>query len=116
MTMEMYQHDSATMFRFVLRGDLTGCQVPELEHAWITSRSILKGRDLVVDVSGIADADEFGVDLLSRMRDSGARLTVALPPKSEGVLRSLGLPVAAPCGRFIRARVLRILKFAGVRN
>lgn len=115
MPMEMYQHDSATMFRFVLHGNLAGAEVQELEHAWITATSILKGKELSVDVSGITDADELGVGLLSRMRESGARLTAALPPQSEDFLRSLGLPVATPSGRFVRARILRFLKFASVK-
>ncbi len=114
--MDMYQHDSAAMYRFVLRGDLADDQTQELERAWSTAKSILKGKELVVDVSGITDADDSGVELLSRMRDSGARLTMALPPKSRGVLRSLGLPVAEPRGRLLTARVRRLLKLAGVRD
>ena len=108
--MEMYQHDSATMFRFVLRGGLTDGGVPELEHAWTTAKSTLKDRDMVVDVSGVTNADEFGVELLSRMRDSGARFTAPLPPASEEFLRSLGVPVAAPGGEPFRSKVLRFLR------
>jgi hypothetical protein len=108
--MEMYQHDSATMFRFVLHGNLAGDRVPELEHAWTTAKSILNGRDLMVDVSGITDADELGVDLLSRMRDSGARLAAPLPPASREFLRSLGVPVAAPVGELFRKKVMRFLR------
>jgi len=113
--MEMYQHDSATLFRFVLRGDLAGAVVQELEHAWTTAKSILDGKELAVDVSGITNADESGVALLSRMRESGARLTAALPPASEQFLRCLGLPAAAPKGRVVRPRVLRFLRYAGVK-
>jgi anti-anti-sigma regulatory factor len=114
MTFDMYLHDSATMFRFVLSGELTGHRVQDLAQAWTTAQSILKDNELVVDVSGLTGADEFGVDLLSRMRQSGARLTVALPPMSEEVLRSLGLPVPVPSGQCARARVLRFLRIAGV--
>ena len=96
--MDMYQHDSAAEYQFVLRGELMGEGVRDLEHAWHTAESILAGKELVVDVSGITNADPPGVDLLSRMRESGARLTAALPPESEGFLRSLGVPVAAPRG------------------
>jgi ABC-type transporter Mla MlaB component len=96
--MDMYQHDSATMFQFVLQGDLIGDQVLELQHAWTTAKSILAGKELVVDISGMTNADPSGVDLLSRMRESGACLTAALPPASEEILRSLGVPVAAPRG------------------
>lgn len=96
--MDMYQHDSAAMFQFVLRGELTGDQGQELECAWTTAKSILAGRELVVDISGIKSADLSGVDLLTRMQESGARLTAALPPASEKILRSFGVPVVAPSG------------------
>ena len=108
--MEMYQHDSASLFRFVLRGELAGKSAEELEHAWTTAKSILNSRELVVDVSGMTYADESGVNLLTRMRESGARLTAALPPASEDYLRSLGVMVAAPGGRPLRNRMLRFLR------
>ena len=111
--MDIYQHDSATTFRFVLRGDLAGPHVLELEHAWTTARSVLENKKLVVDVSGISDADGPGAELLHRMRDSGARLTAALPPQSEELLRSLGVPVAASCGRYLGKRVLWLLRSGG---
>jgi len=110
--MELYQHDNAAMFRFVLRGGLTGAYVTELEHAWTTAQSILNGRDLAVDVSAMTNADESGVDLLFRMRDSGAHLMAPLPPASEELLRSLGVPVAAPAGGFLRERMLRWLRLS----
>jgi hypothetical protein len=94
--MDMHQHDSPAVFRVVLRGVLDGEQVPNLEHALDTARSILNGRDLVIDLSGLASADPLGIDLLSRMRDCGAILAAALPPESEGLLQSLGVSVAAP--------------------
>jgi ABC-type transporter Mla MlaB component len=74
--MDMSQHDGTTMFRFVLRGELIGNGVQDLEHAWIAAKSSLPGKEVVVDVSGIARADPAGGDLLSRMRKSGARLTL----------------------------------------
>jgi ABC-type transporter Mla MlaB component len=73
--MELYQHDSAKSFRFVLRGDLTGNDVAELLHAWTTAQSILRNKELVVDASGLKHADPAGRELLSSMKDSGARLT-----------------------------------------
>lgn len=107
--MEMYQHDSATTFQFVLRGELIGDRVRDLEYAWNTAKSILAGKELVVDISGIMNADTAGVDLLSRMRESGARLSAALPPESEGFLRSLGVPAAAPRGLRGSSWALRLL-------
>jgi ABC-type transporter Mla MlaB component len=94
--MQMFQHDSATMFRFVLQGELTGDEVQELEHAWTTALSILETKELVVDVSGITNADAAGIELLSRMREKGARLNATLPPESARFIRSMGIPVAAP--------------------
>jgi ABC-type transporter Mla MlaB component len=114
--MDLYQHYSATTFQFVLRGRLGGDGVRNLEHAWNTAKSILAGKELIVDVSGITDADPSGVALLSRMRESGARLTAALPPASEGVLRSLGLPVAAPDGRYGRLRAWKLLRLGRSRE
>lgn len=110
--MDMYQHDSVTRFQFVLRGELIGDRMQDVEHAWNTAKSILRGKELVVDISGITNADPPGVDLLSRMRESGARLTAALPPESEEFLRSLGVPMAAPRGRRGSAWVWRMLRVA----
>ena len=94
--MEMFQHDSATIFKFVLQGELAGVGVQELEHAWITARSILATKALMVDISGITNADAAGVELLSRMRATGAHLNAALPLESAEFIRSMSIPVAAP--------------------
>ena len=82
---------STAVFQFVLRGKLAGDWVQNLEHAWDTARSVLGAKELVVDLSGISEADEPGVALLSRMRQSGAVLTAAHPPQSESFLASLGV-------------------------
>jgi hypothetical protein len=102
------------MFQFVLRGELIGDRVRNLEHAWKTAKSILAGKELVVDISGITDADASGVDLLSRMRESGARLTAALPPESEGFVRSLGVPLVAPREPYGGSWALRLLRLGGL--
>lgn len=73
--MEMYQHDSSSVFRMVLRGSLKGLWVNELEHAWMTAASILKGKELVIDISGLTGIDNSGLKLLSRIQDAGGRLT-----------------------------------------
>ncbi|MCE5310933.1 MAG: hypothetical protein LLG20_25100 [Acidobacteriales bacterium] len=71
----MYQHDSSSVFRMVLRGSLKGLWVNELEHAWMTAASILKGKELVIDISGLTGIDNSGLKLLSRIQDAGGRLT-----------------------------------------
>ena len=78
-----------TMFRFVLQGELIGDKELEFEDA----RSILGTTALVVEISGITNADAAGVELLSRMREAGALLKASLPPKSAGFIRSMGIPV-----------------------
>jgi len=115
LAMKMYQHDSAASFEFVLSGNLTGDRVADLEHAWITARSVLERKELVVDVSGLTEADPFGLDLLARMRESGARLTATLPPESRELLQFLGIRAAAPSDQFSRNRILRFFRFAAAR-
>lgn len=83
--MEMYQHDSSSEFRFVLRGSLEGSWVEELEHAWITAASILNGKELVINGAGLTGIDENGLRLLSRMRDNGGRFTTDSPTERSSV-------------------------------
>ena len=87
--MDIYLHDRSAAFQFVLKGQLIGDWVQRLEYAWDTARSVLGGKEVVVDLSGISDADALGMDLLSRMRASGARLTASLPLESEAFLTRL---------------------------
>ena len=94
--MEIYQHDGAEVFRFVLRGDLSGQVVQQLEWAWETAKSILHGKELIIDISGMASADPLGLELLFCMRNAGGRLTADLPPASMELLRQLDVPTLAP--------------------
>ena len=93
--MKMYQH------RFALRADLffTGTwsanKLQELEHAWTTAKSILGGKELVVDVSGVAYPGKVGIGPPGSRAGFGARLTAPLPPGTEEFLRSFRLPAAA---------------------
>jgi len=81
-----------TMFRFVLQGELIGDKELEFEDA----RSILGTTALVVEISGITNADAAGVELLSRTGETGARLNAAPPPESREFIRSMDIPVAVP--------------------
>jgi len=114
MQMQMFQHDRSLTFRFVLHGELTGDGVEELEHAWTTARSTLGTKALVVDISGITNADAAGIELLSRMRETGASLSAALPPESARFIRSMGIPVAAPVRSFgaWTLTLLRVLRLS----
>jgi ABC-type transporter Mla MlaB component len=119
---DFYQHDSAAMFRFVLRGELCGASVEELEHAWTAAASVMREKELVVDLGGLTGADLAGIALLSRMRESGARFTSALPPQSDALARWLGVPFAAPAGgpegrraRGWKDRLLQVLRLSSQR-
>jgi len=109
--MEMYQHDSANTFRFVLKGDLAKIEAQQLQCAWETAKSILNGKDIIIDVSGVTKADPAAVELLARIRESGAQITAARVPECEGLLPLLEQPPAMPRGPGRRRRwVLRLLK------
>ena len=112
--MDIYLHDRSAAFQFVLKGKLMGDWVLQLEHAWNTARSVVGGKEVVVDLSGISDADPRGVDLLSRMRDSGARLTASRAPKSEAFLARLGVAMPRSGSGREGWRLLRLFKFAGL--
>jgi ABC-type transporter Mla MlaB component len=94
--MELYQHDNAGMFRFVLRGELDAGSLCELEHAWETASSVTKHKPLVVDVTGLTTADSAGVELLTRMRRSGARFTAAVRTGREELFGSLEVSAVSP--------------------
>lgn len=89
--MTLYQHDGPLMFRFQIEGDLDGPCAVELEQAWLTAAPIMDGKQLVVDISGIDQADASGMALLVRFRDAGARFRLASRPGPLGIASSLGL-------------------------
>jgi hypothetical protein len=89
--MDLYQHDSPSTLRFVLRGSLEGRWVREFQQAWVTATSILKGREIVIDVSGMTGIDDNGLKLLSRIRDAGGRLSARALPELPGLAGVLGV-------------------------
>jgi hypothetical protein len=109
--MDVYLHDSSTALRFVLRGELAGGGAQDLEHAWTTANSILGSRELVVDISAVTDADACGRELLSRMRQSGARVTARIGSCNHSKWRRLRDGICATSLRHlpgIRRRVVRL--------
>ncbi len=114
--MDIYQHDSVTTFRFVLRGELTGRSVQTVEQAWKTAKSILNRKEFVVDISGITRVDLSGIDLLSRMRESGASFLGALPSNSARLFCSMDIPVAAPAPQRHGRRYLQMFRIGRVSN
>jgi hypothetical protein len=109
--MDIYLHDSSTALRFVLRGDLAAGDVRGLEHAWTTANSILGSKELVVDISGVTDADAGGRELLTRMRQAGARVTAGVGSCTHSRWRRLRDAICATSFRHlpgIRRRGVRL--------
>ncbi len=94
--MQIYQHDQPSVFRFVIHGPLLDAAVRELELQWLSACSILGTRELMVDLSGVTAIGQTGIELLSRMRETGARLTTAEPPELLILADLLGVPAAKP--------------------
>ena len=112
--MQMYLNDSVKTFEFVLQGELTADTVPSLEHAWITARSILHGKEVFVNVSALTAADAEGIDLLSRITASGARLKAAPQSRSMEFLRSMGVILVAPSRRGRRSWAAGLRRLLGL--
>ena len=110
--MDIYLHDRSAAFQFVLRGKLVGDWVQRLEHAWRTAMSVLQGKEVVVDLTGITDADPKGFDLLVRMRAAGARLTASQPARSNAILTRLGISLPRANRSRLGWRALRFLRLA----
>jgi ABC-type transporter Mla MlaB component len=108
--MDMYQHDSADTFRFVLKGKLAKIEAQQFQCALETAASILDGKDLIIEVSGITKVDAAGVELLTRMRESGAQIIAARVPKSQDLVPFLDKPLAVPRHDGPRLWALRVLK------
>ena len=103
--MRIYQHDSPACFHIVLKGDLEDAATEQVLWAWETARSILDGKDLVVDVSAVTSAYPAGLELIRRMRDCGARIASAGPLRCGELSGLVDQPAPAqpPCGRISRA-------------
>ena len=83
------------MFRFVLDGELTRDRVREFEQAWTAARSILGTKALVVEISGITNADAGMRRVALSHAGNRGRLNAALPRESAEFIRSMGIPVTA---------------------
>lgn len=87
--MDIYQHDGSTTFRLVLRGDLVDVYVEELESAWTTAKSILDGKELLVDITAVSNTDTPALRLLRRMQEAGAHIHPAPPLEAARTLQVL---------------------------
>ena len=58
--LKYYIHDSNEALRFQLTGELTEVDLPELNGCWLTAKTILRNRRLIIDLSGLKAVDEQG--------------------------------------------------------
>jgi len=91
-------HDRPDGLRLQVHGSLTGPAVRELELSWQTGASILRGRELVIDLSPATAIDGRGKELLSRMAASGAGF-VAENPEMRRVVGEVAGRVLEPVER-----------------
>ncbi len=101
--LQYYIHDETGVLRFELAGSLSGAGAESVCQAWQTSLSIIGNRPLIIDITFVADADEYGCSVLDTWHRSGARIIAASPESkalAEAVLGEavLGepIPVAHP--------------------
>ncbi len=70
--LKYYIHDSNEALRFQLTGELTEVDLPELNGCWLTAKTILRNRRLIIDLSGLKAVDEPGSRWLASMVANGA--------------------------------------------
>jgi hypothetical protein len=63
-----------TNLRIEIVGDLSGAGVGSIEQAWRTANSVLAGRRIVVGLTAVAEADDYGRGLLLTWHRCGARI------------------------------------------
>src|SRR6266404_9863393 len=72
--LQYYMHDGPSAFRFELAGHLDNDGARELQQAWRTASSIIGDRALIIDMTFVTSAGEYGRSLLSRWYAEGAQL------------------------------------------
>jgi hypothetical protein len=67
-----YIHDGIEACRFQLIGELTESELPELSGCWLTAKTILRKRKLILDLRGLTSLDEAGTIWVTSMVSEGA--------------------------------------------
>jgi hypothetical protein len=94
--LKFYMHDGANAFRFELAGKMNRDGARELDQCWRTASAVIGVRRLMVDMTFVTDADEWGRALLARWHREGARL-IANSASSRALAESiLGEPLREP--------------------
>ncbi|MBL0158512.1 MAG: hypothetical protein IPP47_15620 [Bryobacterales bacterium] len=75
--LSMYLHDRAHSLTFRLIGGLFRVEAGEVEQAWKTASPTLKGREFIIDLTGVTALDAGGQESLRRLAEQGARFITA---------------------------------------
>jgi hypothetical protein len=73
-SLQYYLHDELDAVRIEIVGNLSGAGVGSVEQAWRTANSVLAGRQIVVGLTAVAEADDDGRLLLLSWHRCGARI------------------------------------------
>ncbi len=98
-TLQYFVHDEPSAIRVELAGDLDQEGARRLEHDWRTASSAIGGRELIVDLTYITDADEAGRFLLKRWHAKGAQL-IAQSRLPSDLVKSIA---SEPVSKLVRA-------------
>lgn len=72
-----YIHDGPQALTLQIRGAVTQGAAAELEQTWLTARSTLAGRELLIDLANVISVDDDGQTVLRRLASHGARFITA---------------------------------------
>jgi hypothetical protein len=72
-----YIHDGAQALTLQISGALSQGAAAELEQTWLTARSTLAGRELLVDLGNVISVDDDGQTVLRRLAGDGAKFITA---------------------------------------
>ena len=88
--MRIYLHDNSNGFRLCLFGDLNQPAAAELERCWHAALSIVDGRRILIDGTGLTSIQEDGMQLLGRMALAGVQVSANRSSQGAGLLAFLG--------------------------
>jgi hypothetical protein len=114
--LKAYIHDGPASLAFVLVGGLTRSSTQDLEHSWRTATSILRGKQLIVNLAELTDVDDAGVRLLARMSQSGARLITgsnSVDALARDISGRTPVVIPSPPMNFLRGVICRVTRCCG---
>jgi hypothetical protein len=88
--MRIYLHDNSSGFRLCLFGELNQPATAELDRCWQAALSIVDGRKVQIDGTGLTAIQDDGIRLLGRMTLAGVRVSADRTSTGARLLEFLG--------------------------